>query len=69
MVSAWAVDAWAVVGWGVDAWAVDAWGVEGLAVDALGFATGDCSGAWLEFASDLMAGAAGGDTDWAETCP
>src|ERR1039457_1872169 len=74
--------AWAVEGLAVEALAVEALVVEGLAVEALAiedlaveavaapaFTTGDFSGAWLEFPSDLMAGAAGGGTGTAKTCP
>src|ERR1019366_5666907 len=45
---------------------------EDLAVEAVAapaFTTGDSSGAWLEFPSDLMAGAAGGGTGTAKTWP
>src|ERR1035441_7237777 len=74
--------AWAVEGLAVEALAIEALMVEGLAVEALAiedlaveavaapaFTTGDFSGAWLEFPSDLMAGAAGGGTGTAKTCP
>src|SRR5208282_5191112 len=52
--------------------ASEALAVEGLAVEAVAapaFGTGEASGAWLEFPSDLMAGAGGGGTGAAKTCP
>src|ERR1019366_3566255 len=64
--------AWAVEGLAVEALAVEALAIEDLAVEAVAapaFTTGDFSGAWLEFPSDLMAGAAGGGTGTAKTCP
>src|ERR1017187_6306440 len=82
MASAWAVEGLAVEALAVEALAIEALVVEGLAVEALAiedlaveavaapaFTTGDSSGAWLEFPSDLMAGAAGGGTGTAKTCP
>src|ERR1017187_7507272 len=77
-----AVEALAVEGLAIETLTIEALVVEGLAVEALAigdlaveavaapaFTTGDSSGAWLEFPSDLMAGAAGGGTGTAKTCP
>src|ERR1039457_2822153 len=77
-----AVEALAVEGLAIETLTIEALVVEGLAVEALAigdlaveavaapaFTTGDSSGAWLEFPSDLMDGAAGGGTGTAKTCP
>src|ERR1035441_4855598 len=72
MASAWAVEGLAVEALAVEGLAVEALAIEDLAVEAVAapaFTTGDFSGAWLEFPSDLMAGAAGGGTGTAKTCP
>src|ERR1039457_2555051 len=71
-VEALAIEALVVEGLAVEALAIGGLAVEGLAVEAVAapaFTTGDSSGAWLEFPSDLMAGAAGGGTGTAKTCP
>src|ERR1019366_2301324 len=72
MASAWAVEGLAVEALAVEGLAVEALAIEDLAIEAVAapaFTTGDFSGAWLEFPSDLMAGAAGGGTGTAKTCP
>src|ERR1039457_5014192 len=71
-VEALAIEALVVEGLAVEALAIGGLAIEDLAVEAVAapaFTTGDFSGAWLEFPSDLMAGAAGGGTGTAKTCP